>query len=194
MKFSSGCFDIQHSHNSAKTYLFLSNVHLVKNIRNNLLNCKKFVFSAFSFSLKDQLLALSKNGYIFWRNFHNLYEEDTKRKAFLRMVPKITASALHPRNNKQKVALALAIFHKTTIAALKIYKPSRKDAVGFFTLLSSWWAMINSKQKYNPNALGNAIVSSDGKIDFFLSLAKWLENWCFSDISLFAYLSKRLQL
>ena len=46
-RFSSGCFDIQHSHNSTKIYLFFDNVHLVKNIRNNLLNCKKFVFPAF---------------------------------------------------------------------------------------------------------------------------------------------------
>ena len=148
-RFPSGCFDIQHSHNSTKTYWFFNNVHLVKNIRNNLLNCKKVVFPAFSFSLNDQLIASSENGYRSWRDFHDLYEEDTKRKAFLRMAPKITVSALLPGNNKQKVALALAIFHETTKAAFKIYKPARKDAVGFLTLLSSWWAMINSKQRYN---------------------------------------------
>ena len=137
-------------HNSTKTYLFFDNVHLVKNIRNNLLK-------PFSFSFNDQFLASSENGYISWRDFHDLYEEDTKRKPFLRMAPKKTASALHLGNNKQEVALALAIFHKTTIAAFKIYKPARKDAVGFLTLSSSWWAMINSKQRYNPNALGNAL-------------------------------------
>ena len=103
------------------------------------------------------------------------------------MAAKITASALYPGNNKQKVALALAIFHKTTIAAFKIYKPARKDVVSF---LSSWWAMINSKQRYNPNALGNAIISGDGKIDFF-SFAKWLENWRFSAGSTFC-LSKQI--
>ena len=94
------------------------------------------------------------------------------RKVFLRIAPKIIASALHPGNNKQKVALALAIFHETTIAGFKIYKPARKDAVGFMTFSSSWWAMINSKQRYNPNALGNAIVSGDGKIDFFSLFCK----------------------
>ena len=106
------------------------------------------------------------------------------------MAPKITASALHPGNNKKKVALALAIFHETTIAAFKIYKPAQKHAIEFLSLLSSWWAMINTKQWYNPNALGNAIVSGDGKIDFFLSFAKWLENWCFSAGSTFC-LSKQ---
>ena len=59
-------------------------------------------------------------------------------KLFLRIAPKITASALHTGNNKQKVALTLAIFNETTIAAFKIFKPARKDAVRFLTLLSSW--------------------------------------------------------
>ena len=49
-RFPYGCFDIQHLHNSTKTYLFFDNVHLVKNICNNLLNCKNFVYiSSFSF-------------------------------------------------------------------------------------------------------------------------------------------------
>ena len=73
------------------------------------------------------------------------------------MAPKISASALHPGNNKQEVALALAIFHITTIAGFKIYKPAWKDAVKFLTLSSRGWAMINSKQRYNPNALENAL-------------------------------------
>ena len=53
--------------------------------------------------------------------------------------------------------------------------------------------MINSKQRYNPNALGNAIVSDDGKIDFFL-LQNCLKTGVFQQVPLFAYLSKRLQL
>ena len=114
------------------------NIHLVKNIRNNLLNCKKFVLPAFSFSLNDQLLASSENGYISWRDFHDLYKENTKQKAFLRMAPKITGSAFYPGNNKQKVALALAIFHETTIAAFKICKPAQKDAIGFLPLVCRW--------------------------------------------------------
>ena len=34
---------------NTKTYLFSDNVHLIKNIRNNLLNGKKFVFPSFNF-------------------------------------------------------------------------------------------------------------------------------------------------
>ena len=40
---------IKHFENLTKIYLFFDNVHLVKNIRNNLLNSKKFVFPAFFF-------------------------------------------------------------------------------------------------------------------------------------------------
>ena len=110
------------------------------------------------------------------------------------MASKITASTLHPGNKKQKVALALAIFYETTISAFKIYKPARKDDVEFLTLLSSWWAMINSKQRYNPNALGNTIVLGDGKIDFFSLLQNNLKTGVFQQVPLFACLSKRLQL
>ena len=139
------------------------------------------------------LLASSENGYISWRNFHDLYEEDTKRKAFLRMAPKITASALHPGNNKQKVALALAIFHETTIAAFKIYKPARKCAVEFLTLLSSWWAMIKNNgitQMHSEMPLFQVMV----KLIFFSLLQNGLKTSVFQQVPLFAYLSKRLQL
>ena len=40
---------IQHPKNSTKTYMFFDNVHLLKNIRNNVLNSKKFVFPSFLF-------------------------------------------------------------------------------------------------------------------------------------------------
>ena len=40
----------------SKVYLMYDSVHLIKNVRNNLLNSKRFVFPAFSFeSLKGML-------------------------------------------------------------------------------------------------------------------------------------------
>ena len=41
---------LQHPENPTKAYLFFDNVDFLKNIRNNLLNSKKFVFPEFSFS------------------------------------------------------------------------------------------------------------------------------------------------
>ena len=43
---------------------FFDNVHIVKNIRNNLLNAKKFVFPAFSFKIGELASIVSQNGYI----------------------------------------------------------------------------------------------------------------------------------
>ena len=45
------------------------------------------------------------------------------------------------------------------------------------SLINTWWTIANSKQQYHPNALGNAIVNDDGKVEFLLEFAEWLENW-----------------
>ena len=50
-KSENNSFSILHPTNHLKrTYLFFNPVHLVNNIRNNLLNSKKFVFPAFEFT------------------------------------------------------------------------------------------------------------------------------------------------
>ena len=51
--------------NSLKTYLFYDMVHIIKNVRNNLLNSKKFVFPSFEFdSFRDKIFI--PGGYISW--------------------------------------------------------------------------------------------------------------------------------
>ena len=167
---------MQHPQNASKTYLFFDTVHLVKNICYNLLNASKFVFPAFSFSLEDQVLASSESGHIRWRDFQDIFE-DAKHKANLRMAPKLTPCSFHPGNNKQNIGLALAIFHETTIAACKSYFPQRKDVIAFLSLLNSWWIMVNSKQRFHCNTLGNAVVLGDDKVEFFFALADWFKNW-----------------
>ena len=99
--------------------MFFDNVHLLKNIRNNVLNSKKFVFASFSFFIQDQLISASENGYVALRDLHDVYDEDTKSKANLRKAPKLTFKALHLGNNKQNVDVVSAVFHESTIAACK---------------------------------------------------------------------------
>ena len=76
-------------------------------------------------------MASSQAGYISWRDFKDIYEEDAKLKANLRKAPKLTYEVLHPDHNKQNVNLALAIFHDTTITAIKSYFPSRQESLDF---------------------------------------------------------------
>ena len=47
----------------------------------------------------------------------------------------------------------------------------------FLTLIQNWWIIANSKERFSPNVLGNAIVAGDGKTNFLVSLADWAENW-----------------
>ena len=69
-----------HPSNQIKTYLFFDNVHLIKNIRNNLFNGKKFVFPAFEFERGD-IKINCPDGYISWRDLHQLYDRDNSSMA-----------------------------------------------------------------------------------------------------------------
>ena len=81
-------------------------------------------------------MASSQAGYISWRDFKDVHEKEAKLKANLRKAPKLTYDVLHPGHNKQNVNLALAIFHDTTIAAIKSYFPSRQDGTGFLSAIN----------------------------------------------------------
>ena len=156
---------------------FFDNVHLLKNIRNNLLNAKKFVFPEFSFSCLQKTIA-SKEGYIAWGDLKKIYNQDCSLSAHLRKAYKLTMSALHPYKNKQNVNLALAIFDESTIAAAKCYISERSDCSSFLTLIHTWWSIVNAKTQFCANAVAHAIVVNDGKIEFLTAVADWLEMWC----------------
>ena len=104
----------KHQQNTNKTF---DNVHIVKNIKNNLLNAKKFVFPTFSFKIGELVSIVSQNGYISWDDLKAIYESDAKLADNLRKAPKLTFKALYPYNNKQNIGLALNIFEESTIAA-----------------------------------------------------------------------------
>ena len=84
---------------------------------------------------------------------------------------------MHPGNNKQSVDLALAIFHPTTVVAVKSYFPAREDMAGFIQLISTWWTIVNSSDRYTSNWLSNAIETGDGKTEFMRKFADWIEQW-----------------
>ena len=168
---------IEHPKNHGKkTYLFYDNVHLLKNIRNNLLSNKKFVFPAFDFTFGDKTIS-SPDGYIAWSDLHRLHEKDAALDANLRKAPKLNYSVLHPGNNKQDVGRALAVFHDTTIAGFKSHLPDATDCAGFLSLINTWWLVVNSKKEFHVNSIGDAIKAGDGKVQFLRDFADWLEEW-----------------
>ena len=160
-----------------KTYLFFDIVHLVKNIRNNLLNRQKFVFPEISFGEFRDLIEIP-NGFISWRSFYDVWEEDSKFQANLRKAPKLTYGAIHPGNNKQSMPLALAIFDESATAAIECYFPEKPDAACFLSAFQKVFVTCNAKTQYKTsNMLGNAVVCNDSKPEFLLSIATWIEQW-----------------
>ena len=164
-------------YNDQKIYLCFDTVHLVKNIRNNLLNRRRFIFPPFQFDgFYDPVIV--PGGEISWHLFHQVFKQDKKMHANLKTATKISAKVLHPGNCKQSVPVALAIFHPSTSASIKYYFPERKDAAQFLHLINVWWTISNSKDRFNSSyQLGNAAVPGDNKPQFLRALADWIENW-----------------
>ena len=163
-------------HGTNKIYLFHDTVHLLKSVRNNLVNCKRFLFPSFKFEgFLDKIEV--PGGAVHWKTFHDVFEKDKVLQASLRQAPRINAKVLHPGNCKQSVPIALSIFDDKTSAAIENYFPDRKDAAAFLKLFSTWWNLSNSKDQFSNNKIGNAAVKGDKKPEFLRAMANWIELW-----------------
>ena len=169
--------DLHITFNSKRIYLFYDSVHLMKSIRNNLLNQKIFLFPPFEFKeFKDRICVPA--GEIILQIFHHIHEKDKKLDAHLRAAPKITVSVNHPGSCKQRVPLALAIFDPTTPAAMERYFPADVVAARLLGLFYIWWTVSNSKNKFHSShRLGNAAVPGDEKPQVLQALVEWIVNW-----------------
>ena len=79
-----------------ETYLFYDSVHLIKKIRNNLLNQKRFVFLSFDFGrFYDDIYITSEE--IPWKLLYFVYDNDVELKENLKKTPKIGRNVLDPR-------------------------------------------------------------------------------------------------
>ena len=152
----------------------------MKNIGNNLLNRKKFVFPQFNYGEGQRISINCPAGFIQWKDLYDIYDLDKQLEGHMRKAPKLSYQALHPGNNKQNVPLAIALVYETTVAAAKSYFSERPDLANFLYIFHVWWTISNSKVRFTPNFLGNAAVPGDMKTDFFGALADWIEEWCSS--------------
>ena len=122
--------------NNEPIYLFFDTVHLMKNIRNNLLARKRFLFPSFHSDALQNSISVD-GGEISWKVLHQVHDKDAECQANLRAAPKLTAEVLHPGNCKQNVAKALAIFDPSTIAAIRLYFPRARKQLTFSTSFMS---------------------------------------------------------
>ena len=95
-----------------KTYFFFDTPHQMKNVRNNLLICKKSVFPDFKYDDGKGIKVECPARYVRWPDLHSIHSKDLDLTAHLKMAPKITYQVLHPGNKKQNVPIALAIFER----------------------------------------------------------------------------------
>ena len=112
---------------SQKIYLCFGTVHLIKSIRNNLLNNERFIFPVFTFEKFNDLINV-EGWKISWKLLQDTYEKDCTLQANLRKGPRLNLKVLHPSNNKQSVPPVLAIIHETTTAAIESYFPEKNNS------------------------------------------------------------------
>ena len=65
----------------------------------------------------------------------------------------------------------------TTITAIHQYSPEDKTTSSFLNLIYNWWLVVNAKEWFHPNIVGNALITGDGKIEFLKLFANWLSDW-----------------
>ena len=162
---------------SQKIYLCFDTVHLIKSIRNNLLNNKRFIFPAFTFEKFNDLINVEGRE-ISWELLHDTYEKDCTLQGNLRKAPRLNLKVLHPSNNKQSVPPVLANIHETTTATIKSYFPEKNNSADFLRLLNIWWIISNLKTQFFPNnPLGNAAITGANKSELVRSFAAWVAKW-----------------
>ena len=86
---------IKHPSRDGKIYLFYDSVHLLKNVRNNLLNARRFNFPSFSFhEFYDDIDV--PEGKITWKQLHDVYDRDQLLDGYLRKAPKLSYKSKIP--------------------------------------------------------------------------------------------------
>ena len=129
----------------------------------NLLNktslCFQSLFIKITFTIKTSCSA----GFTRLVDFQSIYNKDKELKNNLRKPPKSSCLALHPGNNKQNKRLPLA---RNNNYEARSYFLNRRDVASFFEIFNTWWTILNSKKRYSPNILRNAVVYADKKLSF----------------------------
>ena len=124
------------------------------------------------------LKSIVQQAIIRWSDLYDFYDNDKDLKGNLRKVPKLSYVTLHPGNNKQNVALVLAVIYETTIIVARNYFPNRRDVTKFLEIFNAWWTISNFKKRFAPNVPRNTVINGDKKTEFLRAIADWIEQWC----------------
>ena len=109
----------------------------------------------------------------------------------VKMAHKLNNRVINPSNiERQSAMLTTAIFHESTINALKFYsqqgRPDFMETAEFLTIVLNWWKMVNVKSKFLAKQKRDEfreVVSKENlvnKTSFLRSFVDWLEQWEFN--------------
>ncbi|KAF0710657.1 Transposable element P transposase [Aphis craccivora] len=162
-----------------KIFLIYDMPHLIKSVRNNLLN-GNFVMN------KNKLVSLN--------DIKMAYEIDVNNSA--RALIKITPTHLHP-NQFQKMNCKLAIqllsnsvsaTIKTCVATGELKSSTAINTANFIEIINKMFDSANSKHLYDPNP--NRRPMSNRNLDFFENCWKMLTFYLYNAPRIFTFTSK----
>ena len=157
-----------------KTYLLFDIVHLVKNIRNNFLSRKKFVFPEFSFDEFRDLIEIL-NGFISWKIFYDVYEKDSKLQANLRKARKLMRQFIQFITSKVCYWPLQSLMNQLQMLQNITFRKNLMPLVFFQHFKNS---TSSAKTHCNTSSmLTNAVVCNNSKPECLLSFATWIEPW-----------------
>ena len=146
--------------------------HLVKSVRNNLLN-KDFVIGSDTIS---------------WGALREL--RTVESNSVSRAAPKLTDRHIYPNNfERMTVSLATQVFSNTVSAALNTGKftgdlknPACSATANFCNTMNDLFDCLNSRSCMDPNPLQRAMSADQPQVDKFLeACVQWIEKWTVKD-------------
>ena len=91
--------------NQEPVYLFFDAVHLIKNVRNNLLAKKKFIFPPLSFNGFQEKIDVP-GGEILWKTLNDVHDIDKSVSANLKKAPKLISKVCFLITNTRQLHIS----------------------------------------------------------------------------------------
>ncbi len=158
-------------------FLLFDAVHNFKNIYNNFVGRKEFIYPAF---IQTPPVAKAMFDHI-----EEMYTLELGKP--VKMAYKLNDKVLHPSNiEKTNVQLADSLFHESTIGGLRYYSehghPEWADTANFLQVIRNWWNIVNVKGptvgKRKRNKFMNPVSKDDlTNLEKLKTFAKWFSQW-----------------
>ncbi|KAG1681471.1 THAP domain-containing protein 1 [Nymphon striatum] len=165
--------------NGAPLFLLFDAVHNMKNIFNNFEGKKVLCYPNFDDPISN-VLSTAK-----FEHMIDLYDMEVPKP--IKMAHKLSMKCLYPRNiEKMSVKLALAVFHESTVNALRYYCQSENkewvETADLVDLVITLWSIINVKTttagSHKRDEARKPITSkNDWQLSFLIKFANFLEVW-----------------